>query len=121
MRVSVRHIQEAVAEHFEVPISAMTTRKRTKDDDPEPRHVAMFFARRITGKSYLTIARIFRRKDHTTVIYAMRKIERLCAENDAFAAEIKHLSQAIGSGQSLSPEYPEVGNLVSSVSFSQAA
>jgi chromosomal replication initiator protein len=97
VKPTVRHIQEAVAEHFAVPMRAMTTRGRTKKDNPAPRHVAMFFARSITGKSYQNIARIFQRKDHTTIRYADLKIQRMLAEDDAFAAEIKALAETIGS------------------------
>lgn len=96
--VTVRHIQETVAEHFEVPQSVMSLCRRINPQSTVhlPRHVAMFFSRRLTGKSYMCIARCFNRQDHTTVINAERKIAKLIAESAAFASEINTLKQAIG-------------------------
>ena len=41
-----------------------------------PRHVAMYLARRHTNESLPTIGACFRGRDHTTILYAVRKIAR---------------------------------------------
>lgn len=90
----MRHIQEAVAEHFAVPVAMMTGPKfSTTSSLHLPRHVAMFFSRRAAGKSYLDIAQRFNRHDHSTAMYAERKIARLCIESNEFAEQIKVLGQ----------------------------
>lgn len=92
MKPTIHHVQETVAEFYEVPIAVMTSRRKS-----QPRHIAMFFARKTTGHSYNVIARWFERRNHTTVISAERKIERLVAGDDAFAADIQALGRNIGS------------------------
>ena len=69
----------------------------------EARHAAMYVARESTGLSYPVIASAFGRRDHTTVLHAVRKIERLLAERDegrqrvlAVKALIDHESRAEG-------------------------
>jgi chromosomal replication initiator protein len=46
-----------------------------------PRMVAMYLARKLTNMSFPEIGSRFGGKDHSTVISAVRKIERLCGED----------------------------------------
>ena len=46
-----------------------------------PRHMAMYLCRK-EGYSYTAIAFYFKRKDHTTVIHAFKKIEKLLKGED---------------------------------------
>ena len=46
-----------------------------------PRQIAMYLCREMTGKSFPQIGRSFGNRDHTTVLYAHRKITR-CLESD---------------------------------------
>jgi len=48
-----------------------------------PRMVAMYLTRKLTNMSYPEIGSRFGGKDHSTVMSAVRKIERLCAEDPA--------------------------------------
>lgn len=41
-----------------------------------PRQIAMYICREMTGKSFPQIARSFHKLDHTTVIYACKKVEK---------------------------------------------
>lgn len=47
-----------------------------------PRHVAMALARELTSQSLPTIARAFGDRDHTTVMYALRRVECLRGAGD---------------------------------------
>ncbi len=47
-----------------------------------PRQVAMYLSRVMTDKSFPQIASAYRKKDHTTVLHAYRKINRLLNKGD---------------------------------------
>lgn len=76
-KISVRDIQDAVAEHYGVCVSDMLAHRRTVDI-VMPRHVAMYLTKKLTHRSLPEIGRLFGRRDHTTVLHACRKVEALC-------------------------------------------
>ena len=47
-----------------------------------PRQIAMYLCRELTGKSFPQIGRSFGNRDHTTVLYAHRKIKKLLKKDD---------------------------------------
>ncbi len=59
------------------------------------RQTAMWLARQITGASTSVIGRAFGRRDHTTVIHSLQKIERRRALDEAFAESLIQLRLAI--------------------------
>ncbi|MBQ9528396.1 MAG: chromosomal replication initiator protein DnaA [Fretibacterium sp.] len=74
--VTIEAIQNAVTEDFGVSMEDLASSKRTADL-AMARQVAMFLCREMTETSLQQIARAFRKKDHTTVIHAQKKIEDL--------------------------------------------
>jgi chromosomal replication initiator protein len=52
------------------------------------RHVAMYLAREITDESSTQIARVFRKRDHTTILYGTRRISDRIAIEPRFAQEV---------------------------------
>lgn len=71
---SIEVIQQLTAETFGIPISALTSSKRTSEI-ALARQVAMYLSREYTDSSLQHIGYAFNRKDHTTVIHAVKKIE----------------------------------------------
>ncbi|MBU4274364.1 chromosomal replication initiator protein DnaA [Patescibacteria group bacterium] len=63
-----------------------------------PRQVAMFLLRKELKYSFPAIARKFGGKDHTTAIYACRKVSQKFEENDKLTEEINLIKQRIYSG-----------------------
>lgn len=61
----------------------------------QPRQFAMYLSRTLTTCSYPQIGRMFGDRDHTTVLFAYRKIARLVAGNEAMAEEMRQLQQRI--------------------------
>jgi len=55
------------------------------------RGVAMLLARKLTGKSFEVIGQFFGQRDHTTVLHACRKIERLQEQDPAIAQAMDEL------------------------------
>jgi chromosomal replication initiator protein len=55
------------------------------------RHVAMYLIRNLTDMSLQRIGRELFKKDHTTVLSALRKIDKRKDEDEAFVADIDHI------------------------------
>ena len=63
-----------------------------------PRHVAIFLAYRLSGKSTPWIGRFFD-KDHTTVLHAVHKLSKLCETSADLNDEINYLKHTIVTGE----------------------
>lgn len=74
-KITVDLIQRKVAEYFEVRLSDMTAKRRSRNV-VYPRHVAMFLSREMTGLSFPEIGEQFGGRDHTTVLHAYGKIKK---------------------------------------------
>jgi chromosomal replication initiator protein len=78
--LTIESIQREVAAYFDVKLHDLKGPKRHRAIS-HPRMIAMFLARKLTNMSYPEIGSRFGGKDHSTVISAVRKIERLCGED----------------------------------------
>jgi chromosomal replication initiator protein len=78
--LTIESIQREVAAYFDVKLHDLKGPKRHRAI-AHPRMVAMFLARKLTNMSFPEIGSRFGGKDHSTVISAVRKIERLCGED----------------------------------------
>ena len=74
-KVTVDLIQRKVAEYFEIRLSDMTAKRRSRNV-VYPRHVAMYLSRELTGLSFPDIGEQFGGRDHTTVLHAYEKIKK---------------------------------------------
>ena len=72
--VNIRSIQTKVCEHFRIRMDDMLSERRDRKF-AFPRQIAMYLSRQLTQASLKNIADEFNRKDHTTVIHAVQKIE----------------------------------------------
>jgi chromosomal replication initiator protein len=73
--VDVETIQKEVARYYEVPAEALKEDRRHKAL-AHARQVAMYLSRKLTKASFPEIGARFS-KDHSTVISAVRKVEKL--------------------------------------------
>lgn len=73
--INARQIIERTARHFQIPMGDILGPKRDKDI-VTPRQVAMYVLRSELHLSFPKIARELGRKDHTTAIHSVDKIER---------------------------------------------
>lgn len=74
LAVSVESIQQTVSHRFGLQVSDLTSRRRGKQIS-FPRQIAMYLSRTVAQASYPRIAEKFGKRDHTTVMYAVRTIE----------------------------------------------
>lgn len=72
--VSIDMIQKLVAEHFDIRLADMTSRRRPKAV-AFPRQVAMYLCRKLTDRSLAEIGEAFGGRDHGTVLHACRLVE----------------------------------------------
>ena len=72
--VNVEVIQKKVAEHYDVRLADMTS-KRRPENIAFPRQVAMYLAREMTGSSLSVIGEAFGGRDHGTVLHACRVVK----------------------------------------------
>jgi chromosomal replication initiator protein len=89
--LSAKQIIERTARHFQVPFDDIIGPKRDKDI-VVPRQIAMYMLRSELHLSFPKIARELGRKDHTTAIHSVEKIEkesRLDADMRLAISEIK--------------------------------
>jgi chromosomal replication initiator protein len=77
---SIESIQREVATYFDIKLHDLRGPKRLQSV-ARPRMIAMYLARKLTRSSFPEIGSHFGGKDHSTVISAVRKIERLVAED----------------------------------------
>lgn len=73
--ISARQIIERTAKHFQISLDDMLGPKRDKDI-VVPRQIAMYMLRSELHISFPKIARELGRKDHTTAIHSVEKIEK---------------------------------------------
>ena len=78
--VTSEQILSVVSGHFQVPIKDLLGAKRHKNV-VFARQVAMTLCRTLLGVSYPALGTIFGGKDHSTVLYSIRKINTLQASN----------------------------------------
>jgi chromosomal replication initiator protein len=71
--ISIETIQKKVAEHFDIRLADMTS-KRRPESIAFPRQIAMFLARRMTEGSLSSIGEAFGGRDHGTVLHACRLV-----------------------------------------------
>jgi len=73
--LSAKQIIERTARHFQIPVEDIVGPKRDKDI-VVPRQIAMYMLRNELKLSFPKIARELGRKDHTTAIHSVGKIDR---------------------------------------------
>ncbi|MBW1815608.1 MAG: chromosomal replication initiator protein DnaA [Deltaproteobacteria bacterium] len=74
-QIGVHDIQKLSASHFNISISDLVSNKKSRRF-AYPRQVAMVLTRELTDLSLKQIGDAFGKRDHTTVIYALRRIDR---------------------------------------------
>jgi len=93
-RISIDEIQTQVAEHYRIRKAEMTSARRAREV-ARPRQVAMYLSKQLTPKSLPDIGRRFGGRDHTTVIHAVRQIEKLRASDSELDADIRLLTRQL--------------------------
>ena len=97
---NIATIMAAVAHHFEIKVSDIKSKKRTRNISV-PRQIAMYLCRTKTKLSLPEIGRQFGGKDHTTVIFAHKKISETINKNNDLKKVIDIIVSDIESGKTI--------------------
>src|SRR5438477_128982 len=92
--VSIKRIQDLVAERFDLTHDELCGEKRSQNI-VYPRQVAMYLSRELTDSSLPKIGKEFGGRDHTTVIHATSKIARLIREDRSVYNLVQELTARI--------------------------
>ena len=93
-RVTIEEIQKRVAEHFNIKLTEMHSARRARAV-ARPRQIAMYLAKQLTSRSLPEIGRKFGGRDHTTVMHAVKKVDELKAQDNAFAEDVDLLRRML--------------------------
>lgn len=83
-------VVQAITKHYHLKPSDLQSSKRTRAI-ALPRHIAMYLARTVTGSSFEAIGAHFGGRDHSTVVYAVKKLEKLIRINPETCEEVGRL------------------------------
>lgn len=87
-------IQRIVAEHFQVTVDDLKSKKRSANLT-FPRQIAMYLCRKLTNESLPKIGAEFGGKDHTTVMHSIDKIEKEKKQNKELENVIEKIKNNI--------------------------
>ncbi|OGT91914.1 MAG: chromosomal replication initiation protein DnaA [Gammaproteobacteria bacterium RIFOXYD12_FULL_61_37] len=92
--VTIENIQKTVAEYFKIRISDLNGSSRSRNL-ARPRQVAMCLSKELTNHSLPEIGRAFGGRDHTTVLYAVRKISELRSSDSSIDEDYLNLLRTL--------------------------
>lgn len=87
-------IQAAVARHFGVHFSSMTSESRERFY-ARPRQVAMYLVRDLTGLSLAQIGRRFGGRDHSTIIHGINTVRDRMSDDAELEAAISAIRKGL--------------------------
>jgi len=93
-QITVENIQKTVADYYKIKVADMYSRRRPANI-ALPRQIAMYLAKELTQKSLPEIGELFGGRDHTTVLYAVRKITEARAKQSDLNHSLHVLEQTL--------------------------
>ncbi len=93
-RVKIEDIQKLVASRYNVSRSDILSERRTAAV-VKPRQIAMYLSKVLTLRSLPEIGRRFGGRDHTTVLHAVRKIEKAIGGDVSLSEEVELLKRML--------------------------
>ena len=92
--VTIDQIQRRVAEHYDVRLADMTSKRRPANI-AFPRQIAMYLARELTKSSLDAIGEAFGGRDHGTVLHAHRLVKKRILEDHETRQVVSLLDSAL--------------------------
>ena len=92
--ISIDKIQNVTSNFFSINLQEMLSQRRSRPL-ARPRQIAMYLAKKLTTRSLPEIGRKFAYRDHTTVIHAVKTIEKLSQDNSLMKKNIEEITSII--------------------------
>ena len=92
--ISIDKIQNVTSNFFSIDLQEMLSQRRSRPL-ARPRQIAMYLAKKLTTRSLPEIGRKFANRDHTTVIHAVKTIEKLSQDNSLMKKNIEEITSII--------------------------
>ena len=94
--LTVDEITEKVSEYFVVEIDKIMQKGRGTKEVAQARQIAMFLVKELTSASLKSIGQRFGGRDHSTVVHAIKTIEKMMDQDNSFKKHIDGLIQKLG-------------------------
>tara|TARA_Y100001970_G_scaffold184618_1_gene224566 strand:+ start:6843 stop:8228 length:1386 start_codon:yes stop_codon:yes gene_type:complete len=92
--VTIDKIQKVTSNFFSIDLEEMLSQRRSRPL-ARPRQIAMYLAKKLTTRSLPEIGRKFANRDHTTVIHAVKTVERLSINSGEMKKNIDEIKSII--------------------------
>ena len=92
--IDLKEIQAITSSYFNISILDIISDKK-KRLYSYPRHIAMYLSRKHTDLSFQEIGYLFGDKDHSTVVYAIKKIEKLLSEDKKILLDLNNIDNLL--------------------------
>ncbi len=92
--VTVRTIQETVSDFFDVEEDQITSDDQSRQVT-DARHVALYLSKRLTNHSLSEIGSFFGDKNHSSVHYAVNKVEDRMDDEEQYRRIVSHLKEKL--------------------------
>ena len=90
--INIENIQSNVAKYFKISLNEMLSARRSRSL-VRPRQIAMYLSKKFTTKSLPEIGRKFSGRDHTTVLHAVKTVEKLIKINETINQNIEQIKE----------------------------
>ncbi len=91
-QISIENIQKTVADYYNMRVVELKSKKRSRQI-ARPRQIAMALAKELTNLSLPDIGDSFGGRDHTTVLYACRKVDELIKSDSRIKEDYEKLQK----------------------------
>ena len=92
--ITIDRIQNITSNFYSINLEEMLSQRRSRPL-ARPRQIAMYLAKKLTTRSLPEIGRKFANRDHTTVIHAVKTIDKLSQSNEEMKKNIDELKSII--------------------------
>ncbi len=91
---TIEKIQNVTSNFYSISLEEMLSQRRSRPL-ARPRQIAMYLAKKLTTRSLPEIGRKFANRDHTTVIHAVKTVEKLCQNKEEIRKNVEDIKSII--------------------------